>query len=261
MQHRDKLQDIEVQIMINIDRELQHFNSNDPNSLIRKWFNSKGISKPRISNKVFTGGVIFLSGESKPTYSGWGITVFPKQKTLNNVYIGQYSKGKRDGQGKRLMRTFVYLGEYSMDSKHGQATMINAETGELIFKGTFNMDKMHGKCFWKDPSHEFSGEINNQIYHGPCTIRYPNGDVFKGTMKNGNIEGHGTLEYGNGDKYEGEFKKNIMHGRGMYTWYNGESYDGQFIDGKIRGEGVMRSPIGTTAKGDFSSKRVPFELN
>lgn len=261
MQHRDKLNDIEVQIMLNIDSELKLFTENSPNSKIHQWFKSKNVSKPKASNKVFSGGVIFIAGETKPTYTGWGITIFPKQGPQNNVYIGEYAKGKRDGYGMRLIRTFIYIGNYKADSKHGEAIMIRVDNGDLIFKGTFNMDKMHGKCFWKDPSHEYSGEINNQIYHGPCTIRYPNGDVFKGMMKNGNIEGHGTLAYGNGDKYEGEFKKNLMHGKGNYTWLNGESYEGQFIDGKIRGEGTMRSPIGTTARGDFSSKRVPFELN
>lgn len=261
MQHKKLLDTDEVQIMVNIDRELQAFTSKSPESLIRQWFKKKGINNPKISNKTFTNDIIFIASDTKATYNGYGIMIFPKQGKRNNCYVGSFSKGKRHGHGYRLMRGYIYVGNYENDAKHGEAVMIMEDNGDLIFEGNFNQDKMHGKCFWKDPSHEYHGEINMQVYHGPCTIMYPNGDRFKGIMKNGNIEGHGTLNYGNGDVYEGEFKKNLMHGKGNYTWLNGESYEGQFIDGKIRGEGVMTSPIGTTARGDFSSKKVPFMLN
>ena len=261
MQHKDLLKTQEVQIMVNIDRELNYYSEKNPSSLILQWFNSKGITKPKISKTTFTNNIIFIAEDTKATHSGPGIMIFPKQNNRNNCYIGNFSKGKRDGKGWRLMRGYIYIGDYSSDAKHGRAVMIKGDSGDLIFEGNFHMDKMNGKCFWKDPSHEFNGEINMQVYNGPCSIKYPNGDRFKGTMKNGNIEGHGKLFYGNGDVYEGEFKKNLMHGQGNYTWQNGEIYNGEFIDGKIRGQGTMTSPIGTTAKGDFSSKRVPFEIN
>jgi hypothetical protein len=247
--------------MKNIDRELAAFNNKDPNSLIGQWFQKQQISRPKVSKNTFSNDIIFIAADTKANYSGKGIMIFPKQGSRSNCYIGNFSKGKRHGKGWRLMRGYVYIGQYQNDAKHGSAVMIKEESGELIFEGNFHMDKMNGKCFWKDPSHEYNGEINMQVYHGPCTIRYPNGDKFKGVMKNGNIEGRGVLNYGNGDVYDGEFKKNLMHGKGCYTWLNGESYEGEFIEGKIRGVGVMTSPIGTTARGDFSSKRVPFELN
>lgn len=261
MSHKGLLNSSEVEIMVNIDRELKSFNSQDPSSLILKWFREKGVNKPKISNKTFTGQIIFIAKETNPNYSGPGIMIFPKQGTRNNCYIGNFAKGKRDGKGWRLMRGYIYIGDYHQDAKHGGAIMIKQDSGELIFEGNFHTDKMHGQCFWKDPSHVYKGEINMQVYNGPCTIKYPNGDRFKGQMKNGNILGVGTLQYGNGDVYEGEFAKNLMHGKGTYTWLNGESYEGNFVDGKIRGNGTMTSPIGTVARGDFSSKKVPFELN
>jgi len=261
MDPRSHLNSNEVQIMININREFEKLKQRDPNSLISKWFNSKNINKPKVSNTTFSNSIIFIAAETKANYSGPGIMIFPKQNSRTNCYIGNFKNGKRHGKGWRLMRGYIYIGDYQNDAKHGSAIMIKEDSGDLIFKGNFHMDKMNGNCFWKDPSHEYKGEINMQVYHGPCTIKYPNGDKFKGHMKNGNIEGHGVLNYGNGDVYEGEFKKNLMHGKGNYTWLNGESYEGQFIEGKIRGVGVMTSPIGTTARGDFSSKRVPFELN
>lgn len=261
MDHRQLLNDPEVQIMNNIDRELQLFNDRSQDSMILKWFSTKGIMKPRISKTTFSNNIIFIAKETKATYTGEGIMIFPKQGQHFNCYIGNFNKGKRHGKGWRLMRGYIYIGEYNNDAKHGPARMIKADSGDLIFNGTFHMDKMNGNCFWKDPSHEFKGEINMQVYNGPCSIKYPNGDVFKGIMKNGNIEGFGKLIYGNGDLYEGEFRKNLMHGQGQYTWQNGEIYNGEFIDGKIRGKGTMTSPIGTVAQGDFSSKRVPFVLN
>ena len=261
MSHKNLLNALEVQIITNIDRELEYFNDKNPNSLISKWFSGKGISKPKISTSTFTNNIIFIAEDTSATHTGDGIMIFPKQSSRNNCYVGQFKKGKRDGHGHRLMRGYIFIGQYTNDAKHGPAVMIKADTGDLIFEGHFHMDKMNGKCFWKDPSHEFNGNIDMQVYNGPCSIKYPNGDVFKGVMKNGHIEGFGKLTYGNGDIYEGEFKKNLMHGQGNYTWHNGEIYNGEFVDGKIRGQGTMTSPIGTTAKGDFSSKRVPFTLN
>jgi len=260
MKHKDLLNSAEVQIMKNIDKELAALNSKDPNCKIARWFQKYKISRPKVSRTTFSNDIIFIAGETNSSYTGKGIMIFPKQNKRSNVYMGSFNKGKRHGKGYRLMRGYVYVGEYMNDAKHGNAVMIKEESGELIFEGQFHTDKMNGKCYWKDPSHEFNGQIKMQVYNGPCTIRYPNGDKFKGMMVNGNIEGQGVLNYGNGDVYDGEFRKNLMHGKGVYTWLNGETYEGQFIDGKIRGNGVMTSPIGTTARGDFSSKKVPFEL-
>ena len=261
MEHKSLLNSQEVQIMKNIDVELKKFNEKDPSSKILKWFRERGINSPKISNKTFTGQIIFIAKQTNANYNGEGIMIFPKQGTRNNCYIGNFSKGKRDGKGWRLMRGYIYIGQYHQDAKHGSALMIKEDTGELIFDGNFHTDKMNGHCFWKDPSHEYKGEIKMQVYDGPCTIKYPNGDRFKGQTKNGNISGTGVLNYGNGDVYEGEFARNLMHGRGTYTWLNGESYEGNIVEGKIRGVGIMTSPIGTIAEGDFSSKKVPFKLN
>lgn len=250
---------LEVKILKDIDNQINSLR--DPNSLIRQWFSQHKISNPSASNSAFK-GVLMIGKSPSSRYNGPGVMVFPKQSNNNNnCYIGNFRDGKRDEKGWRLMKGYVYIGGYRTDKKHGRAQMIKAQTGDLIFNGTFVDDKMHGKCFWKDNTHTFDGNVDHQIYHGPCEIQYPSGDRFSGTMNNGKIEGNGSLQYSNGDVYVGQFNNNVMHGRGTYTWKDGGKYEGQFKNGKMSGGGEFVSPIGVVARGDLSNKNVPFMLN
>lgn len=260
MSNSEHMSSLEVKILREIDSQLKKFQSDKNSTLISKWFQEKGIKNPKISNEAYKGNITFIAKDPKANYTGPGIMIFPMQNSKMNCYIGDFRDGQREGKGWRLMKGYIYIGDYKNDTKHGNAIMLKEENGALIFKGKFADDKMHGECFWADPSHTFRGRINMQVYDGKCEIVYPNGDKFTGNMDKGNINGRGKLEYGNGDVYEGEFNKNLMNGKGTYIWKNGERYNGNFVDGKIRGQGQMISPIGVKAEGDFSNKKLEFKL-
>lgn len=259
MNNTSHLNSLEVQIMKDIDNQVVAF-KNGGKSLIRDWFAKEGVKSPKLSDTAFKGEITFISPNPRSTYSGPGIMIFSRQNSRSSCYIGNFTKGKRDGKGWRQMKGYIYIGGYRNDLKHGKAIMIKENDGQLIFDGNFHEDKMHGECFWKDVNHTFQGNINMQTYDGKCKIIYPNNDEFNGMMKNGSINGFGTLKYANGDQYEGQFVNNFMSGKGTYTWKSGESFNGDFVDGKIKGKGVMTSPIGVRAEGDFSNRQLPFEL-
>lgn len=62
-------------------------------------------------------------------------------------------------------------------------------------------------------------------------------------------EGPGTMRYKNGDVFKGIFHKDHKHGRGQYIYANGATFEGQWFDGECH-EGEWHFPA------DLSKKQV-----
>jgi hypothetical protein len=235
MSKLEKILTLEIDILLDLKAEFRKFHNKDPTSLMLKWLKSKNISHPRIKKNIFSKNDMFISLNPVKDYSGFGILIYSIEKNKNSCYIGDFFGGRRHGKGWRLIDGTIYIGEYNYGLKHGEATILNVNSKEVVFEGSFNFNRMHGKCYFKDSEHEFEGEVNNDTYHGPCSIKYANNNFFKGEMDNGRIRGQGKLKYANGDVYKGEFLDNLMHGKGVYTWKNGKTYKGEFRHGKMIG--------------------------
>ena len=166
--------------------------------------------------------------------------------------MGYLSRGKKHKHGTEVIDALIYRGHYDHGRKHGAFTVTRQTSQELLFQGQFRMDRMHGHCVLKTPTHDFEGNVDMGVYHGQCSIRYANADRFEGSMANGSIQGHGRLRYANGDVYEGQFRDNLMHGQGKYTWRNGQKYEGEFTRGRIPRSGMaMYNSVSTTVSADL----------
>lgn len=111
----------------------------------------------------------------------------------------------------------------------------------------------------------YEGEINSQkLPHGSGTLKYTNGDYYKGQWEQGKPHGKGqakgtidekkaalwkkfttaavsitTPDVSQGEfTYDGEWKDGKMHGQGMYTFPNGDMYDGEWQNNVATGTGM-----------------------
>lgn len=87
--------------------------------------------------------------------------------------------------------------------------------------------------------HSKEESIKVYNFNGEDTIRYPNGDIYKGQIKNGLREGLGTCYFGNKDRYEGIWKNDRMDCVGKYVFSDGSYYSGDFKNGCKEGIGVF----------------------
>ena len=212
---------IEFKILKNLEIEMNLFKNKSSNSLIIQLFNSKGISNPLKSKRTFKHDLLFIGKKENPKYTGFGMIIYPTPEPFTKCYIGEFKRGKRHGDGFRLLNNTIFKGSYKRDLKNGHAKVweLGKFGSHIIFKGEYYLGKMHGKCFVQDDEHKFDGYIVKGKYHGPCDIIYSNGDIYKGTMVNGNISGKGKIIYKNGDIYEGGFLNNMRMGEGNYKWF------------------------------------------
>ena len=66
-----------------------------------------------------------------------------------------------------------------------------------------------------------------------------------------------TVKYANGDVYKGEIKNGKPHGKGVYSFVNGDVFEGMFMEGKKSGKGILRTNDGEVKKVEFvDDKRV-----
>ncbi|MDF2544651.1 MAG: hypothetical protein K0S47_4369 [Herbinix sp.] len=104
------------------------------------------------------------------------------------------------------------------------------------------------------------------------TVRFSNGDKYRGVIKkNGifekgqisyvtgevcNLEWNGdkyTINFTNGNKYIGEIKDLRMNGKGVMYLKDGSTYEGEFKDGKIEGYGTNKNSDGSSYVGEWKN--------
>lgn len=87
--------------------------------------------------------------------------------------------------------------------------------------------------------------------NGKGTYYCSNGTVIKGTWKEDYLTGKATVKYKNKDKYVGSFKEDVRSGRGKYSFKNGDVYQGSWKNDYMSGNGVYRFRKGAYIKGKW----------
>ena len=54
------------------------------------------------------------------------------------------------------------------------------------------------------------------------SYQYPTGETYSGEWQNNLFHGNGIFLYENGDRYVGNFKNDLHHGQGTYQYKNGD---------------------------------------
>ena len=116
----------------------------------------------------------------------------------------------------------------------------------------------HCNYFIEDEEGKYEGEANDGFLTGLSTVKYSNGETFRGTLVNGKYEGYGKFEFPNGDLLLGDvlelFKEGITVTKifksvtklsvpransGVTLVNDNQIYIGGLKDGKFHGEGLL----------------------
>jgi hypothetical protein len=186
---------------------------------------------------------------------GYGIEI----DSRGGKYEGYWKNNKKDLMGREISYNgHFYEGEFSEGLKTGYGEYIKrGGLGNLThYKGQFCKNKKEGEgCFtyedgsmfsgqWIDDARGKFGELmevdgTRKVFSkekGLDSVRYPNGDFYRGNFhpdsiqrKNPEKHGYGVLVYANGDCFKGFFKKNKREGSGILT-HGGKSTIGFWKD-------------------------------
>lgn len=83
-----------------------------------------------------------------------------------------------------------------------------------------------------------------------------NGTVIKGVWVNDHLNGKATVKYKNKDKYTGNFKEDVRSGNGKYAFKNGDVYKGNWKNDYMNGKGVYRFKKGAYIQGKWSRGKL-----
>lgn len=132
-------------------------------------------------------------------------------KGKTSVYVGEFKKGKRDGQGK-----FVW-------------------SDGSIYSGSFveNQITGFGVYAWSD-GRRYEGFWNNGKMNGKGKFTWPEGKYFEGVFINDKKQGHGIMYWpGQKKQLECDFKDDLPHGFGYLQENNGPKKKGEWKLGQF----------------------------
>ena len=104
-------------------------------------------------------------------------------KLTGDVYIGEYTDGKRVGHGRMLSnkKMEIYDGDWSNDRKQGEGVIVNGR-GEIL-SGDFRADNMEGKLTYQ---RTLSKEETNRVF---AAMRSQNDHFIAVTKTEGPLKG------------------------------------------------------------------------
>ncbi|CAF1198765.1 unnamed protein product [Didymodactylos carnosus] len=121
-------------------------------------------------------------------------------------YEGEYSHGKRHGEGKCVYRKSEckeWVGQWDDDMWYRGISIFNSGNN---CTGVWNGNKLGG-MFKHDVGDVYKGAwIEGGIAHGFGSAQYTNGSTYKGSWAFGKRSGHGKMIYRNGRVYETEWE-------------------------------------------------------
>ncbi len=198
--------------------------------------------------------------------------VSDEEETYPVQYEGEYSEGKKDGQGKETYSNGeYYIGDFKEGKKSGRGDYYG-KNGKLMFSSDWEDDiptsVLEIKEYFPNGNLKYDGNAQGGQWNGEGTLYYEDGQTirYQGGFLNGEYHGKGTKYHPNGQmEVEGEFNRGKLHGEctlfyssgrkkhkadyqegsayGKYVSYydeesnlvkeEGELEDGKFINGKI----------------------------
>ena len=104
----------------------------------------------------------------------------------------------------------------------------------------------------QDVKDEYEGQRGKHgMRHGMGTLRYRNGNVYKGQFNQNNIHGFGVMTWNNGNIYEGMWNLNVREGKGIFTSNAGHVYEGECKADMANGQGQMVYANGDVYQGQW----------
>ena len=129
----------------------------------------------------------FQDGE----FHGYGRLEVPISYSDEEVYVGNWVNGARNGRGKHWDgEGNLYIGEWRNNKRHGQGSyFINLPEWQ---------ENRHTEFWLKENTENYTGEFVNGHYHGQGTYRWADGQKYEGGFFASEKHGHGTFYYSTG---------------------------------------------------------------
>jgi len=167
-------------------------------------------------------------------------------------YVGEYMKGKRNGQGTVTFKEGAkHVGEFKDDKANGRGTLTYPNGDQYVgeFKdGYFNGQ---GTFISLTIGQKYVGEWRDGKWHGQGTITFADGGQYVGEFKDNKYNGYGTATLADGQMYVGEWRDDKENGHGTVTLPNGQKYIGEFKDRKYNGQGTITLADGQMYVGEW----------
>ena len=133
----------------------------------------------------------YLGNFSEGEFHGSGRLNIPISFTANAVYTGNWRNGQRDGRGKYWNGNGkLYIGQWRDDKRNGQ--------GSYFINLPEWRENEHTEYWLSENMENYSGEFQNDPYHGRGVYRWPSGNKYEGNFFANHKHGFGTFYYDNG---------------------------------------------------------------
>lgn len=196
-------------------------------------------------------------------------------KDSNDIYIGTFVKGLREGTG--LIKFNIRGPPHSISGKVPNTdidlnTPFNphaaSSTASPIIPTTSNTQNNTSNNsssssnnitaltaqFLTDCAEIYIGEFSHDKFSGKGKYIGHNG-IYFGEFSRGMKEGFGSLLYPNGNKYVGQFLRGIKQGQGVLSYARGGEYSGSWDGDMASGEGKCKYANGEVYAGHFAQGR------
>jgi hypothetical protein len=245
-----------AEIMKNYDKELELYKAKKPESLFKKYFDSKGVNDHKIM-KTEDKSVVICS-KNGGFFNGPSIV----QYFNGTLYVGDMAKNLREGFGYRNYEKcdLIYAGDYKNNIKCGKGRLWSNSLNRWVFDGRWDKDMKNGYGeMWKKVA-IYKGNWTDDRMEGIGKMEWFDGQKHEGEYLDDLRHGQGTMTFVNGDNYTGMFFKGKPHGKGFYQWKGGEIYEGTWEDGVMQGDGKIDYNIPVSGVGSMRNNEL-HEIN
>jgi len=214
-----------------------------------------------------TGHVLYTEPAFNEEYRGemldWKYHGMGTLKTEESTYVGEFKKGKFDGQGQLTYDSGVsYSGGFKDNEFSGQGVY---KYGDSVYEGEFENGVLNGQGSITDTDGGvYVGEVSEWVASGKGQKTDAEGNVTIATFEGGFATGEGRFIGVDGRQYEGDFAYGKFDGSGTLTLADLSVYVGEFSYGEYHGEGVLtvaatdETPASTQA-GRWGRGRLVFD--
>ncbi|AYV87202.1 MAG: hypothetical protein Sylvanvirus34_11 [Sylvanvirus sp.] len=173
-----------------------------------------------------------------------------------DTYKGAFSEEKRHGKGTlvanlhgirhKSITSATYSGTFENDEfMNGSKEYSNGETyiANKFVKNAFTKNEWSaiGQCTYKHEDITIEGYVEKGRFNNECKITSEKG-TYHGNLCNDKPNGEGTMKYSNGNMYKGTWKDGNRHGLGTMTYVS----ERDFCKKEVEKEVVGRWVNGTT---------------